>query len=279
MSTFLRLLAASLLLGLAAALPARATPVTIDYSDLWWVGPAEDGWGMNVIQQGEIIFATFFVYGPDRSPHWYVAPAMAATGAQPSTGERFTGSLYETSGPWFGGPFDPAQVQANVVGTATITFNTPESATLSYIVNGMAVLKAIVRQTFRANSVAGQYAGGMIAIASNCRTASDNGRVDILGSVTATHTDNNVAFQVDFVAGSGFAATCLFSGTHQPRGRLGNVASGSFSCVVGGQQANNGTFTMTALDAQRNGFHATFAGADQFCTYNGRFGGTREAGT
>lgn len=279
MPTLLRHLAACLLLGLAAALPARATPVTVDYSDLWWVGPAEDGWGMNVIQQGEIIFATFFVYGPDKTPRWYAAPAMAIGGAQPSNGHRFAGDLYETTGPWFGGPWDPAQASGQVVGTASLSFTSPDIATLTYTVNGTAVLKAIVRQTFRANSVAGQYAGGLVAIASNCRTASDNGRVDILGSVTATHSGNNVAFQVDFVAGSGFSATCLFSGTHQPRGRLGNVAAGNFSCVVGGQQANSGTFTMTAVDAQRNGFHAAFSGADQFCTYNGRFGGTREAGT
>ena len=52
MSLFLRRLAAMALLGLAAVLPARATPYSTDYSDLWWAGPAEDGWGVNVIQQG-----------------------------------------------------------------------------------------------------------------------------------------------------------------------------------------------------------------------------------
>lgn len=279
MSLFLRQAAATALLGLLLALPARATPFSADYSDLWWVGPAEDGWGMNVIQQGEIIFATFFVYGPDKSPLWFAAPAMAATGAQPSTGHRFTGDLFQTTGPWFGGTYDPTQASGQVVGTATITFDSVETATLSYTVNGTPVLKAIKRQVFRANSVAGLYAGGMVAIASQCGVASDNGRVDILGSMTASHSGTQVSFQVDFVAGNGQTAACLFSGTHEPRGRMANVASGNFTCVVGGQQANRGTFTMTALDAQRNGFHATFTGADQFCTYNGRFGGTREAGT
>jgi hypothetical protein len=33
---------------------------------------------------------------------------------------------------------------------------------------------------------------------------------------------------------------------------------------------------MTALDAQVNGFHANFTGGDQFCRYNGRFGGMRD---
>ena len=33
-----------------------------DITDLWW-NPAESGWGMNVIQQGDTSFVTMFVYG------------------------------------------------------------------------------------------------------------------------------------------------------------------------------------------------------------------------
>jgi hypothetical protein len=58
---------------------------------------------------------------------------------------------------------------------------------------------------------------------------------------------------------------------------LATVSQGNFSCIVGSTVSNAGTFTMTALDAQLNGFHATFSGKDQYCTYNGRFGGTRDA--
>jgi hypothetical protein len=283
MFRLLRKLAATALLGLAFTAPAQATPYSTDYSDLWWVGPAEDGWGVNFIQQGDVIFATFFVYGNDRSARWFVAPAMAPTGTQPSVGHRFSGDLYQTTGPWFGGPFDPAQVGGNVVGTAMVTFDSPDTATLTYTVSGTPVVKAITRQTFRSNSVAGFYYGGLVAIASQCRAASDNGAVDIVGSVTATHTvsqtTSQASFRVDFVAGNGQPATCLFAGTHVPRGRLAYVTNGNFSCVVGNTQANQGTFTMTGLDAQRNGFHASFTGADQFCTYSGRFGGPREAGT
>ena len=125
----LRRLAATALLGLAFAIPAHATPYSTDYSDLWWVGPAEDGWGVNFIQQGDIIFATFFVYGPDSTARWFVAPAMRPTGTQPSTGHRFSGDLYQTTGPWFGGTFDPTQVAGSVVGTAMVTFDSPDTAT------------------------------------------------------------------------------------------------------------------------------------------------------
>ena len=57
---------------------------------------------------------------------------------------------------------------------------------------------------------------------------------------------------------------------------MATISGGTFACVVSNQQANSGTFSMTALDAQVNGFHASFTGSDQFCTYNGRFGGTRD---
>ena len=47
--------------------------------------------------------------------------------------------------------------------------------------------------------------------------------------------------------------------------------------MSGNATTNAGTFSMTAIDSQLNGFHARFAGRDQFCTYSGRFGGTRDA--
>ena len=33
-----------------------------NYQDLWWV-PAESGWGINISQQGDVMFATWFIYG------------------------------------------------------------------------------------------------------------------------------------------------------------------------------------------------------------------------
>ena len=68
----LRRFAAAAILALGFSGPALATPDSIDYTDLWFV-PAESGWGVNVIQQGNTLFATLFVYGSDQSPRWFVA--------------------------------------------------------------------------------------------------------------------------------------------------------------------------------------------------------------
>ena len=91
---------AAFLLALAAG-SASASTYTTDYTDLWYV-PSESGWGLNLIHQEDVIFGTLFVYGPDNTPHWYVASDMRYQGSGgPIT---YTGVLYETSGTWLGTP-------------------------------------------------------------------------------------------------------------------------------------------------------------------------------
>src|SRR5438477_10224412 len=83
-----------------------ATPVTADVTDLWW-SPTSSGRGVNVVQQSNALFVTFFVYGADGKAHWYVASDMR-TGGGPSDVElNFTGPLYETTGPSFSDAFNP----------------------------------------------------------------------------------------------------------------------------------------------------------------------------
>lgn len=65
---------------LAVSLPAAATTYSTDYTDLWWSGQSESGWGINLIQQHEVIFATMFVYHSDNTAHWYSASALMPVG-------------------------------------------------------------------------------------------------------------------------------------------------------------------------------------------------------
>lgn len=275
MTTLLRRIAAALLASAAIALPARATSYSVDYTDMWW-NASESGWGLNVIQQSDVLFLTFFVYGPDGTPRWYVGSLVTPAPVQPVDGARFTGPLYGTTGPWFGGAFDPAAVGATEVGTVTLTFDSPATGTLSYTVGGVPVVKVVERYSYRVNSVGGSYAGGLVALASQCSDANANGPTDLLGTTVVTQTSAQVTFKVTFSTPAGLPATCTFTGDYVQKGRMASVPAGSFACIVDGFQANAGVFSMSALDAQLNGFHATFSGRDQFCTYNGRFGGTRD---
>ncbi|MGZ5583970.1 MAG: hypothetical protein ACXWF2_12780, partial [Usitatibacter sp.] len=61
----------------------------------------------------------------------------------------------------------------------------------------------------------------------------------------------------------------------QQLGRIGTISGGSMVCTVGTNTVSSGTFTMTQIDGSINGLSSVFTGSDQFCTYNGRFGGLR----
>jgi len=116
-----------------------------NYQDLWWAAPpgSESGWGINLTQQGDVIFATWFTYDLDGTPLWLSVPAPR------SGGSAFSGMLYRTTGPAFNAvPFKPPAVVATPVGTATFTFSDGAHAQFAYTVNGVAQAKAITRDIF-----------------------------------------------------------------------------------------------------------------------------------
>jgi hypothetical protein len=124
-----------------AAAAAGILPVE-DHTDLWW-NPQESGWGLNLVQHGSgEIFATWFVYGADGSPQWYVVP-----GGHWTTPIQFTGAIYQTSGPDIAGPFDPAKVTRGVVGSATFDF-TAGKLQASLTLGGQTLHKTLQRQSF-----------------------------------------------------------------------------------------------------------------------------------
>ena len=91
-----------LLCSLAAALvfafnPVQGSTFSSEITDMWHI-PAESGWGVNIIVQNNIAFVTFFVYDTNQNPVWYTAQLTQ----QPGT-FFWSGPLYATRGPWFGG--------------------------------------------------------------------------------------------------------------------------------------------------------------------------------
>ena len=116
------------------------------YQDLWW-NPAESGWGINLTQQGDVIFATLFTYDAAGKGLWLVLPA----GTRQSDGS-YSGDLYRTTGPAFNAAPWRAIGAANItrVGTMQLRFSNGTSGTLGYSYNGVTVVKAITRQEFSA---------------------------------------------------------------------------------------------------------------------------------
>ena len=273
-----RAFVATVSLCLATAAAASPGP---DYSDLWW-NPAEDGWGVGLQRQGDVIFLTLFVYGADRAGTWFVAPEVRLMdfSAGPPT---WQGTLYRTRGPGFAASFDASSVESSEAGWATLTFAGNESGTLRYSVDGTVVTKEITRMTWRAPSPAGRYHGGYSANVSQCEAAGRGGPDELIGSMTVTRTGDQVAAQ--FVSKrAGDNSSCTFAGTERHSGRLAHW-TGTFNCnvLIGGDDRGEGTtratrtgpFTVRNITTTADGFWGELSAADQDCAYAGHFGGTR----
>jgi hypothetical protein len=111
--------------------------------DLWWAGSQEDGWGMNIAQQGRVLFPVWYTYDATGKAVFFVVPGGTWSG------NAFTGAIYSTvSSPWLGATYDPGVFRVSEVGSMTLTFTDQSSAVMRYTVNGVTQTKNIVRQAY-----------------------------------------------------------------------------------------------------------------------------------
>ena len=108
--------------GVSTVTPA--TSVAINYSDLW-AKQDEPGWGLNISQQADVMFATLFIYDKGELPAWY-SVTLTYQSIGPNGVVSYAGDLYRTTGPTFNAnPFTPIGA-ANIarVGMMSIAFST-----------------------------------------------------------------------------------------------------------------------------------------------------------
>ena len=267
----LRRFAAALVAAFAVATPAAAsTTYSTDWSDLWYTS-TESGWGVNIIQQGQVIFLSMFIYDGGTLPRWYFASNVA-----PSSPTSWSGPLYRSQGTAFNAPWNPSQFASTQVGTISLNFTSAATATMSYTIDNVPqVTKQLTRFAFAADNLAGPYLGGLLANTSQC-SSNTNGyliadRLVVDHSVYAT-PKFTVGF---FVNGGSQTVTCVFQGNYQQQGRMGSIPNGTWACT--GAANNTGTFSMTEIQATQNGISAKFTGRDQYCqNITGFFGGVRD---
>jgi streptogramin lyase len=114
------------------------------YSDMWWAGATENGWGMSIQQHGQTQFNAFYVYDNAGKPIWYVMPG----GTWNSDFTVYSGSIYRpTSSPLNNYVATQFQV-GSPVGNVTISFTSISTATLQYVIDGIAGQKSIQRFAF-----------------------------------------------------------------------------------------------------------------------------------
>ena len=222
---------------------AAGRAAAVDYTDIWWI-PAENGWGVNVVQSDNFQFITFFIYGADGKPTWFTGQVT-----QDASG-NFNGTLYSTTGTYYILPW--GGLAGGVAGTVSFQPLTPSTARLIYTVNGVGmVTKVIQRQTLTAITVGGVYAGGQSGTYSGCSTGTSNGPYKDFFDLSLTQlTNQSVTFSFVYTN-----VSCTFSGTLVQTGQLYSVPNAAYSCNDG----LNTTATMTEIKATAQGVEGRFS--------------------
>ncbi len=213
-----------LLLALILTLPlgAMRDAGAHEYSDLWW-NPSESGWGVQFVQSDEFMFATAFVQRLDKTADWYAGQLnLGANGV-------WSGPLYSVTGSYFGGPWNPADVNATQVGTMTFTPSSPTTGVLTYNVGTTIVTKNITRQTLTRIPLGGSYSGSLLSIFSSCNNPNDNGPLTLFNNLAVTQTSGG-QLQLDFTFAGG---SCRLSGAFIQEGQLYRVPGASYVCDTG----------------------------------------------
>ena len=249
-----RLLPAALALSFwFMPLPAFAQGFSNDYTDIWYL-PSESGWGVNLVQSQNFIFATFFVYGSGNLPTWYTAQMTKDANG------NFSGTLYSTVGTYLGAPWVPNNLMVKAAGTASFVPTSPYQGTLTYSINsGPTVVKSIQRQPLTTIGLGGNYLGGIAGA-----YESSGGTCGIAGPYTDTYNltvsqpgDGTASFTFNFASGS--PATCTLSGTLVQYGQLYSIHNATYQCSDGLSTTAN----MDQIKATAQGIEGTYFAASE----------------
>jgi hypothetical protein len=224
-------------------------------NDLWF--PAnEGGWGVNILDQGDTLFATLFVYDAQGRPHWYSASELHLVGGQFSVEPSYVGALYESTGPYFGTSFNANSVNRRQVGTMSFQAHADGTGLLTYGVDGVGVSKTVRRFAFRKNTFTGTYVGHRTSPAG------------VFDAIAISINDEGDTFAMDTtdIAG-GFEGSCHYVAPVEQVGEQRRMA-GTYSCSTG----RKGNFSLSNAMVTWDGFTLLFDGNDYT---NGRIEGVR----
>ncbi len=210
----------------ASALASGAAGAASDYTDIWW-NPAESGWGANLIQNGDTLFATWFIYDANGAPTWYVAALKR------DANNNFIGDVAEAKGTFFGAPWVPGNASGKIVGSATFapsTLNAWQGTLAWTITNVGTASKAIERQTLAPVTLAGTYAGGQSGAYTGCSAANNNfAYIDRYDLVVTAPSASSLKLQFNFTSN----LACSFTGTLEQHGTQFLINNATYVCSNG----------------------------------------------
>lgn len=112
-----------------------------NYQDFWW-NAQESGWGLNVLHEGSVLFATLFSYDASGADMWLVASRL-----DKQADGSFSGPLTRMTGSWFGSS-NWGVAAPHETGAMTLRFTSGDNGTLSYRVDTVTVTESIQRHVF-----------------------------------------------------------------------------------------------------------------------------------
>jgi hypothetical protein len=115
-----------------------------DYTDLWW-NPSRSGEGLLVKQSSGQLFAVWVVYDTAGRATWYSLQA-GAWARDAGNALAYSGSVYRTTGPWWG-RFD-APVAITAVGQGTFTPLAGGRARFDVTIEGVSATTTLERMRF-----------------------------------------------------------------------------------------------------------------------------------
>ena len=117
-----------------------------NYADMWW-NPQESGWALILEQSADKVFAVWVVYDATGRPTWYGLPS-GSWSRDANNALHYSGTVYRTAGPYWGGAFNAAGVSVTAVGTADFRPTSVSRAVFSYTIEGVSGTKQIERFRF-----------------------------------------------------------------------------------------------------------------------------------
>lgn len=119
-------------------------PTATNYTDVWWGGSAQNGWGVAIIQEGAQLAGAWYTFNQAGQPVWYLF--NGGTWTTPTT---HTASLFRSTGsPLIGAVYNPNALVSVNAGAVTFSFTGASNASMTYTVDGVTQTKPIERLPF-----------------------------------------------------------------------------------------------------------------------------------
>lgn len=244
----------------AAALFSSLGASAVDYTDLW--APTNNApYSITMSHQGNVIVFSVYAYDNNSTAHWYLAVANKVSAS------TYSGDLLDFQGTPISSGQNGVAPASTKVGTASVTFSSPTTASMSLSINGKAVNSTLTRFTLQTADGSGVYSGGSIGTRSSC--PSGNGPDNNLIDFYTLHS--GASFQSDAYFYESGTWCSFVSNNYQQVGHLGQM-TGTWSCQGGG----SGSFAMSEIEFTSRGFTGlvtqNFGGS---CKWTGTAGGLR----